>query len=127
MISSYDKRIQNFTISIKVISLEPPNLKGDIVSSGPNTKRSSDNAYVYNYTVLDDIPLASIDIQVPVKLEKIHPITKLFGGLYYFYAFANVTSLKPAKKTKEIKNIAIIWDSSFSCKNRDTSKDFQLL
>lgn len=126
MVSSYPKAIDKFTLTINVVAdSEPVLLDDDTGSKYAITKSGS--AFSYNVEINNGKPSKSISIRVPQVSLKSEPITTYASGRQYFYGYVNPDILSSPSTGTPASNIAIVWDTSLSCKGRNTAKEFQLL
>jgi hypothetical protein len=122
MVSSYAKPIGNFTIALSISSDSKP------VCIDDRSRRALPLSFgngVYSYTanVLNDVPTSSFSISIPTAANASQVVTKDDGD-NYFYAFVKLKDLARPPQPKPAKaRLAIIWDNSLSCANRDINKE----
>jgi hypothetical protein len=125
MVSSYSKSIGTFILAINVVSDNKPQLIDDFTKE-PYAVTKTSSGFNYNVQISNGTPSKSISIRISEANAKPEPITTQAGD-QYFYGYVNPKILPSASAQSQPSKIAIIWDTSLSCKGRDTEKEFKLL
>ncbi len=133
---NFRDKITDFSLTVEVLktNLAPKFMQNPFINSSFNfvldTKTGN---YVANYTQKNAVALGWFRFIVPIQTTASTVITETKGDETYFFAQyfpkkdtkIGITNLLPTTKAK--KNILLVWDISHSGKNRNLSKEMELL
>ena len=117
---NFTEELEEFSLEMVVYeqTVEPTMEKGDLANFHFDVWKKN---YIGKITQKNFIPNQSLRIKIPVEVEKEKLLTS--GNFFYFYK-----TLSPEYRKKEKpEEIAILWDVSYSMKDRNLKKEFQLL
>jgi hypothetical protein len=127
MLSSYDKKIGNFTLTITIKSSKAPSCYDEVSNSNIKLWPSNSGEYQYTVNVVDDKPEKSISIRIPTEVSDQGVVTKSIDGQEFFYGFVRVGAVRGKLVDRTIGTVAVVWDTSLSCESRNIERELQLL
>lgn len=127
ILSTFSNALDRFEINIDILN---PSKKPEIhqESSENNiilTENSFTNSYQTKIIKENYKPNENINIKIPINKDIPNVYCQNKNEQVYFYGNIFLNKQKIARKKPN--TIALIWDNSLSCKNRDLNKEFALL
>ncbi|GEM54532.1 TonB-dependent receptor [Flavobacterium branchiophilum] len=127
ILSTFSNALDRFEINIDILN---PSKKPEIhqESSENNivlTENSFTNSYQTKIIKENYKPNENINIKIPINKDIPNVYCQNKNEQVYFYG--NIFLNKQKITRKKPNTIALIWDNSLSCKNRDLNKEFALL
>lgn len=115
------------SVDINILSDHEPQILDDLTNKSQEIIKT-DSGFRYSVQTNNRTPSKPISIHIPQPNMKPMPLTTYLHETHYFYGYVNLTPLLQSSSVEsQSSNIALIWDTSFSCKGRNTGKEFKLL
>ena len=126
IVSSYPKNMSNYSLNVNIVSSNKPRLIDDFTGElFVATKTSS--GFSYSAEMSNGAPNKSISIHFSESNLNPKPTTTYTNGNHYFYGYVEPKILPNPATGSRLSSVCIIWDTSLSCKGRNTDKEFKLL
>jgi Vault protein inter-alpha-trypsin domain len=126
LVSRFPQKLDKFEINISVLgAVAKPTVTNESNAEIAFDESTWNNTFQTSIKKINYKPTEKLMIKIPIRQDIPSVVVQSVSGQHYFYANTSIEGKNIRKKNPT--TIGLVWDVSFSCKNRDLKKELALL